>query len=419
MRGTATILHADLDAFYASVEVRDDPSLAGKPVAVGGGVVLAATYEARRYGVRSAMTGGQARARCPGLIVVPARFTAYVEASRQIMEILERFTPRIEPISIDEAFLDVAGARALFGSPVEIAGTIRAEVRREAQLPISIGIASTKHLAKIASRLAKPDGLVAVEPGTEEEFLAPLPVGLLWGVGPVGEEHLARYGIATIGDLAALPPKTLAGWLGPHWGEHLWHLAHNQDHRSVERGHGAGSVGAQSAGDATDVDRRHRTLLSLADRIGTRLRRKGIAGRRITVRVRFREMRSVTRARMLPGPISETTSIYRVAAELADGAVAESADETVTLVGISVSALTRRPHLQLELALGGLDGDPATRPGSPTSSRLRDLDAAVDAARERYGRDAVRRAAVAGHEPEQRSPTDELEAPERRPAHGS
>jgi len=408
----ASILHADLDAFYASVEVRDNPALVGKPVAVGGGVVLAATYEARAFGVRSAMTGRTARRLCSNLVVVPARFSAYVAASKVVMEILERYTPKIEPISIDEAFLDVGGAEALFGTPADIARAIRADVASEARLPISVGIATTKHLAKIASRLAKPDGLVLVEPGREEEFLHPLPVSYLWGVGPVGEERLARYGIHTIGELAALPSDALTGFLGPHWGEHLWNLSNNRDQRSVAHRGRAGSVGAQSAGDGTDTDRRHRTLLELADRIGTRLRRKGIGGRRITARIRFRDMKAITRARMLPGPISETTAIYRVAAGLVDPAVAERPDDRVTLVGISVSALSERPHLQLELPMGGLEDDPTTRPGSTEHARRRALDAAVDQARARYGRSSVRRAAVMGNESEQRSPVEEMEAPD-------
>lgn len=411
MRAAATVLHADLDAFYASVEVRDEPSLAGKPVAVGGGVILAATYEARRFGVRAAMGGREARRRCPGLIVVPARFTAYVETSRVVMEILERYTPAIEPISIDEAFLDVTGSVGLFGPPVEIARRIRADVRSECRLPISVGVATTKHLAKIASRVAKPDGLVVVEAGQEEEFLHPLPVGHLWGVGPVGVERLARYGITTIGDLAALPPAALAAWMGPHWGEHLWHLAHNHDARRVQRERTAGSVGAQSASRATDVEERHRILLNLAERIGTRLRRKERAGRRVTVRVRFADMTAVTRAATLPGPVSETTAIYHQAAALADALVAERGEgREVSLVGISISLLQQAPHIQLELPLGSLGADPVVRAGSSENVRQHDLDAAVDRARARFGRDAVQRASVARDTPEIRSPVDEMDA---------
>lgn len=411
MRGEATILHADLDAFYASVAVRDDPTLVGLPVAVGGGVILAATYEARRHGVRSAMSGIEARRRCPDLRIVPARFEEYVATSRRVMAVFERYTPHVESISIDEAFLDVAGSVGLFGPPATIATSLRKVIRDELGLPISVGAATTKHLAKIASRVAKPDGLVIVPAGRETDFLHPLPVTYLWGVGPVGEERLARYGISTIGQLAAFGPETLATWLGDHWGPHLWHLANNRDARPVERSLGAGSVGAQSAGGATDLETRHRTLLSLAERIGTRLRRKARAGRRITVRVRFDDMKSVTRAASLPGPIAETDAIYRQAAALADTLVAARGEgRAVTLVGISVSKLQKAPHIQLELALDGLEEDAVVRAGSTENVRRRDLDAAVDRARERFGRDAVRRAANLGFDAEIRSPTDEFEA---------
>ena len=410
MTSAATILHADLDAFYASVEVRDDPTLRNKPVAVGGGVILAATYEARRFGVRSAMSGADARRRCPDLIVIPGRFDAYVEASKQVMTIFDRYTPLVEAISIDEAFLDVSGSLRLFGSPVDMARSIRAAVHDEVGLPISVGVATTKHLAKIASRVAKPNGLVVVAEGTEDRFLEPLPVGYLWGVGPVGEERLAAYGVRTIGDLAGLPAETLAAWMGPHWGHHLSALAHNRDPRHVERDRRAGTVGAQSAGDATDPDRRHRTLLGLAERIGTRLRRKGIGGRRVTVRVRFADMAAVTRASTLPGPISETDAIYRAAAGLVDGLVGERAEaRRVNLVGISIGHLESTPQIQLELPLGGLDLDSVARAGSVENVRRHDLDAAVDRARERFGRTAIRRAALLGHDPEERSPTDRLD----------
>jgi len=410
MCSAATILHADLDAFYASVAVRDDPSLQGLPVAVGGGVILAATYEARRFGVRSAMNGAEARRRCPDLRIVPARFEEYVVSSKQVMEIFGRYTPLVEAISIDEAFLDVGGSVALFGSPADMARSLRQTVRDEVGLPISVGVASTKHLAKIASRVAKPDGLVVVPPGRETEFLHPLPVTYLWGVGPVGEGRLAQYGITTIGQLAKLRPETLESWLGHHWGPHLWRLANNIDARPVEGRKGTGSVGAQSAGRATDLEVRHQRLLSLAERIGTRLRRKERAARRITVRVRFDDMSAVTRAVTLPGPIAETTAIHHQATALADALVAERGDgREVTLVGISVSMLHKAPHIQMELALDDLGEEAVTRAGSIDNLRHHDLDAAVDEARNRFGRDAVRRAAILGSDPEIRSPTDELE----------
>ncbi len=410
MAVTATTLHADLDAFYASVEVRDDPLLQGLPVAVGEGVILAATYEARRHGVRSAMNVAEARRRCPDLRVVPGRFEAYVAASRQVMELFERYTPYVESISIDEAFLDVAGSVRLFGRPDEIARSLRAAVRDEVGLPISVGVATTKHLAKIASRVAKPNGLIIVPSGSEEEFLHPLPVTYLWGVGPVGEERLAQYGISTIGQLAEIRPAFLAKWLGEHWGRHLWHLANNHDSRPVERSAEAGSVGAQSAGHTTDLEARHRSILSLADRIGTRLRRKKRAGRRVTVRIRFDNMSAVTRAVTLPGPIAETTAIHHQATALADALIAERGEgRDVNLIGISISMLQRAPHIQMELSLPGLSGDAVVRAGSTENLLHHDLDRAVDEARSRFGRDAIKRAAALKAEPEIRSPTDELE----------
>ena len=412
--GAATILHADLDAFYAAVEVRDQPALRGRAVAVGGGVILSATYEARSLGVHAPMGIGTALRLCPSLVVVPPRFHHYVDISRAVMEVLTRFTPLVEPISIDEAFLDVRGATRLFGEPGTIAGDIRTAVRRELDLPISVGGATTKHLAKIASRVAKPDGMLLVAPGTEKAFLRPLPVGFLWGVGPVGEERLARYGMRTIGDLAEVSADTLAAWMGEHWGRRLWHLANNLDARTVEGVAAAGSVGAQSAGEATGVAERHTTLLALADRIGTRLRRKENAGRRITVRVRFADMTAVTRSLVLPAAIAETTSLYRAAAALTDALILDrSGGRRGNLLGISVDQLEEAPHLQLELPLGPGAGqeDPALRAGSETHRRLRSLDAAVDVARSKFGRGAVQRAAVLGREPEERSPTAAAEEP--------
>jgi DNA polymerase-4 len=323
------------------------------------------------------------------------------------MDILESFTPNVEPISIDEAFLDVAGSIHLFGPPEDIARRIRQRVRAEVALPISIGVATTKHLAKIASRVAKPDGLVVVPPGEEERFLDPLPVGMVWGIGPVGEDRLARYGIHTIGELRAMPQSSVVEWFGQAWGASLWERARNEDPRAVERRARAGSVGAQSAGEATDPERRHTTLLALADRVGSRMRRKQIAGRRMTVRVRLDDMTSLSRARVLAGPIAETTPLFRVATELVDGLIHErAANRGITLVGISVSMLEEAPHLQLTLPLGE---EAVTIAGSATHLRARDLDAAVDRARERFGRPAVTRGALLRGTPEERSPTEAME----------
>jgi DNA polymerase-4 len=405
--GAADIIHADLDAFYAAVEVRDRPGLRGLPVAVGGGVVLSATYEARRFGVSAPLPIGQARRRCPGLILVPPRFRAYVEASRNVMTILDTFTPAVEPISIDEAFLDVAGCTHLFGSAAAIGGLIRLRVREEVGLPISVGVATTKHLAKIASRVAKPDGMTVVPAGTEADFLAPLPVGLVWGIGTVGEQRLARYGVATIGDLRALPEATVAAWFGHHWGPHLWALANNRDPRPVHLRARTGSVGAQSAGDATDPVRRHHTLLGLAERIGPRLRRKGLAGRRITVRIRLDDRSLLSRARTSSGPLAETTPIFRIAAELTDSLIAKRASaRRITLLGIAVSSL--EPSSPLQLCLPALDGGEGTLPGTPSHVRFRAIDEAVDRTRERFGPRAVVRASLLEWEAEERGPADHL-----------
>jgi DNA polymerase-4 len=410
VRAAPTILHADLDSFYASVEVRDRPELTGLPVAVGGGVILAATYEARRFGVSAPLGGAEARRRCPDLVVVPPRFEAYVAASRQVMEILESYTPAIEPISIDEAFLDVAGSEHLFGPAPRIGEAIRERVRAEVGLPISVGCATTKHLAKIASRVAKPDGLCLVPAGQEQAFLDPLPVDLIWGIGPVTRARLARYGVATIGDLRSLDPEVLRAWLGDHWGPHLGALARNDDPRRVRGVPRAGSLGSQSAGDATDPDRRHTTLLALADRVASRLRRVDLATGRITARVRLDDLSYLSRARVLAGPIAETTPIARIAVELVETLIAERAPgRRITLVGITCSLLERRPHLQLSLAG---EGDDVTRSGSPDHLRHHDLDRAVDRARQRFGRHIVDRAALLGRRPEERSPIEALEGEE-------
>lgn len=416
MPGAATILHADLDAFYAAVEVRDRPELRGRPVAVGGGVILSATYEARAWDVHAPMGGRIARSRCPQLVIVPPHFERYVAASDQVMEILRRFTPMVEPISIDEAFLDVTGSTHLFGSPVEIATRIRSLVASEVGLPISVGVATTKHLAKVASRVSKPDGLLVVAPGDEAAFLAPLPVGHLWGVGPVGEQRLARYGIHTIGDLLEADAAALAGWFGVHQGRHLSDMASNRDDRFVRSGPArAGSVGAQSAGDCSDPQIRDRVLLGLAERVGYRLRRRGVAGSRITVHVRFSDQSRVSRSLMLPGPLAETTSLFRAAAALTHALVGErSQGRGVTLVALSMDRLQTAEHLQLEMPLGLGPADPALRSGSVRHARLRALDGAADRARSRFGRDAVRRATLLQYDPEERSPAAAVAALEER-----
>jgi DNA polymerase-4 len=391
----ATILHADLDAFYASVEQLLDPSLRGRPIAVGGGVVLAASYEAKAYGVTGGMGGRRARELCPHLQFVGGHFSEYQRLGDQVIEILRDFTPLVERISIDEAFLDVAGSVHLFGPPRFMAESIRRRVREEAGLPVSVGVARTKHLAKIASQVAKPDGLIVVSPEHELEFLHPLPVELMWGVGPVTKARLADRGIQTIGELAATPGQSLQHLLGTAAGSKLGSLAWNQDARSIETSHRAGSVGAQSAFGRKQKSEEliRMTLRYLADRVATRLRAKQRAGRTITVRVRFAEMQSVTRSVTLPSPISATPILAAVAHSLVETALADHPEEAViTLLAISVSHLIYEPALQLELPYEL--GEDEQRPGTEAGSARWALDRSVDAVRDRFGRKSVGYASV-------------------------
>jgi DNA polymerase-4 len=390
MAPAATILHADLDAFYASVEQLLDPSLRGKPIAVGGGVVLAASYEARAFGVRGGMPGSRARVLCPQLIFVGGHFGDYQRLGDAAIKVLGDFTPLVERISIDEAFADVAGCTHLFGSPAEIACAIRARVRSELGLPISVGVARTKHLAKIASQVAKPDGLVVVDPGSELDFLHGLSVELMWGVGPVTKARLAEIGVETIGQLANTRAGSLERLLGPAAGEKLSDLAWNRDPRRIRSRHRARSAGAQSAiGRKPAVEHVFRpTLLHLADRIATRLRAKSRPGRTVTARVRFADLNSVTRSVTLAAPISATVMLAGIAEELVRAILKEYPDEkTISLLAISVSHLEEHWDLALELPLG-LE-DEARRPGSRIGLARFEADRAVDRIRDRFGRDAI------------------------------
>jgi DNA polymerase IV len=396
MEATATILHADLDAFYASVEQLLDPSLRGRPIAVGGGVVLAASYEAKGFGVRGGMPGRRARELCPQLTFVPGHFKEYQRLGDAAIEVLGDFTPLVERISIDEAFADVAGCTHLFGPPPEIAQAIRRRVRAELGLPISVGVARTKHLAKIASQVAKPDGLVVVDPETELEFLHPLPVELMWGVGPVTKARLAENGITTIGQLAKTSRGVLEPLLGRAAGHKLAALALNRDPREIQTHHRARSAGAQSALGRKPAEERvfRPTLNHLADRIGTRLRAKSWLGRTVTVRVRFADFRSVTRSITLSAPISATAILADVAEDLVRGALADHPDErTLSLLAISVSNLGKQPEIQLELPLGL--ADEKRRPGSKSGMARWVVDRAVDRVRDRFGWAAVGYGSVA------------------------
>lgn len=389
---TAHILHVDLDAFYASVEQLLDPTLRGKPVLVGGGVVLAASYEARAFGISAPMNVRAALARCPHAVVVDGSFSRYLEFSSQVMEICRDATPMIEQISVDEAFLDVSGTEHLLGTPREIGAEIRRRVRAEIGLPISVGIARTKFLAKVASGQAKPDGMIEVLPADELTWLHRLGVRVMWGVGPVTERALDELGVSTVGDLAATPLPALQARLGRHTAAHLVALAHNQDPRPVVTSHRGKSVGAQSAlGAGTrDLTELSAVLLGLSDRVARRLRRKDLAARTITIRARSVDMASHTRAETVSSAVSSTAAIHHVGMPLLEAAI-DDTQGPITLVGVSASKLEHRTVLQLELPFDS--GDPA-RAGSVRGAAALLLDTQIDAARERFGTDVVGRASV-------------------------
>lgn len=396
MAASATILHADLDAFYASVEQMLDPTLLGKPIAVGGGVVLAASYEAKQFGVRGGMSGREAKKLCPQLIFVGGHFDQYQRLGDAAIKIMSDYTPLIERISIDEAFADVAGCEHLFGTPGEIAVQIRERVRAEVGLPISIGVARTKHLAKIASQVAKPDGLALVDPSIEMEWLHSLPVELMWGVGPATKARLATMGITTIGQLAAAPGRSLESLIGTAASQKLQSLAFNRDPREIDMDVRARSAGAQSALGRKPATRAvvRPALAHLADRIASRLRAKSLSGRTINVRVRFGDMRAVTRALTLDAPIAATATLAEIAEGLVMGVLADYPHEAViTLVAISVSHLARQPTLQLELSLG-LPGE-QHRPGTKRGASRWLADKAMDKVRTRFGWEAIAYGAVA------------------------
>src|SRR6202035_3533922 len=367
------------DSFYASVEQRDDPALRGRPVIVGGGVVLAASYEAKAYGVRTAMGGLQARRLCPHAAVVPPRMAAYTQASDAVFEVFRDTSPLVEAISVDEAFLDVGGLRRVSGTPVQIAARLRSEVRDRVGLPITVGIARTKFLAKVASQEAKPDGLLLVPPGRELAFLHPLPVRRLWGVGAVTADKLRAHGIETVADVAELSESMLASLVGGGMGGRLYALSHNVDARRVSTGVRRRSVGAQRAlGRAgntmspADIDA---VVIGLIDRIATRMR---AAGRTVTLRLRFNDFGRATRSRTLPWATSSTQTILATARRLVVAAAPLIAERGLTLVGFAVSEIDRSGAEQLML--------PFTAQSEPAA-----VDAAVDRVRRRYGKSALTR----------------------------
>ena len=380
------ILHADLDSFFASVEQRDDPTLRGRPVLVGGGVVLAASYEAKAYGIRSGMGGGQARRLCPNAIVVPPRMTAYSEASAAVFEVFRDTTPLVEPLSIDEAFLDVGGLRHVSGTPVQIATALRRDVRERVGLAITVGVARTKFLAKVASGLGKPDGLLVVPVDGELEFLHPLPVERLWGVGRVTAEKLRDRGIHRVGEVADLDLAALIAMLGPGSGRHLHALAHNRDPRRVQTGRRRRSIGSQRA-----LGRRRlapgeldATLAGLVDRVARRLRSGERQCRTVVLRLRFDDFTRITRSHTLPMATAETELLLAALRRLLRDAGPLIRTNGLTLIGIT---------------LANLDGAETLQPELPFGPDLRQLDQALDGIRERYGSAAITRGALLGRDP--------------------
>jgi DNA polymerase-4 len=378
-----SILHADLDSFYASVEQRDDPRLRGKPVIVGGGVVLAASYEAKAFGIRTAMGERRARRLCPDAVVVPPRFRAYVDASKAVFRVFDDLCPVVEGISIDEAFLDVRGLERIWGTPDEIAVRLRRSVLEEVGLPITVGVARTKFLAKVASGVAKPDGLLVVPTDAELEFLHPLPVERLWGVGPVTAERLRRRGITTVGQVAGIPEAALVWMLGRASGRQLHALAHNRDPRPVVRRRRRRSIGSQCAlgrGERPpeEIDA---IVVALVDGVARRLRRANRVGRTVVLRLRFDDFTRATRSRTLRRPTAHTGTILAAMQDLVNAARPLIAERGLTLIGVTVANLDDDVPLQLVLPFDHADMA---------------LDRALDEVRERFGRRSVTRAVVLG-----------------------
>ena len=383
MSKEATILHADVDAFYASVAQRDDPRLRGLPVIVGSGVVLAASYEARAYGVRGAMGGRLARRLCPQAVVVEPRWSAYVEASKALFRVFEQTAPLVEGLSMEEAFLDVRGLRRISGSPTEIAVRLRRDVLERVGVTITVGVARTKFLAKMASQTAKPDGLLVVPPDGELAFLHPLPVERLWGVGPATAAKLHDRGINTVRQVAELTEEAMVAILGRATGRHIHALAHNRDPRRVRAGRRRRSIGSQSA-----LGRSSRThsgldavVVALVDRVTRRMRASGRAGRTVMLRLRFGDFTRAARSHTLSQPTAHTQTILATARMLLSAATPLIARRGLTLVGVTVGNLVGPGWgVQLTLPVDGSRGDA--------------LDAALDELRDRFGPQAVTRATL-------------------------
>lgn len=387
---SASILHADLDSFYASVEQRDDPALRGRPVIVGGGVVLAASYEAKAYGVRTAMSGGQARALCPHALVVPPRMGAYSQASKDVFAVFHDTTPLVEPLSVDEAFLDVSGLARVSGTPVQIATRLRAQVKERVGLPITVGIARTKFLAKVASQEGKPDGLLLVPPDRELAFLHPLPVHRLWGVGAKTAEKLHAHGIETVAHVAELSEATLGTMVGGAMGRQLFALSRNIDRRRVTPGVRRSSVGAQRAlgrrGNSMSAAEIDAVVVNLVDRITRRMRAAGRTGRTVVLRLRFDDFGRATRSHTLPRATASTDVILAAARELVAAAAPLIAERGLTLVGFAVTNIDRGGSQQLEL--------PFAEKPDPVA-----IDSAIDQVRQRFGNALLTRGVLVGRDP--------------------
>ncbi|MGI8904524.1 MAG: DNA polymerase IV [Solirubrobacteraceae bacterium] len=379
-----TILHADLDAFYASVEQRDDPGLRGRPVIVGAGVVLAASYEAKAYGVRTAMGGAQARRLCPGAVVVPPRMSAYAEASKAVFKVFDLTAPVVEGLSIDEAFLDVRGLTRISGTPTEIAVRLRREIREQVGLPITVGIARTKFLAKVASAMAKPDGLLLVPPAGELAFLHPLSIERLWGVGRVTADKLRACGITTVGEVGDLAEATLASILGRASARHLHALAHNRDPRPVQGRRRRRSIGAQRALGRGPNARGQiaLALVALVDRVARRLRAAHRACRTVVLRMRFDDYSRATRSHTMSAATKHTPTILATARALLTAALPTIERRGLTLIGVALTNLADDGAIQLSLPF----------------DRARELDATLDDVRDRFGSAAIGRAALLGHD---------------------
>ncbi|WP_420463979.1 DNA polymerase IV [Candidatus Palauibacter sp.] len=401
---TRTVLHVDMDAFYAAVEIREDPSLRGKPVVIGSdprngrgrGVVSTANYEARRYGVHSALPISQAWRRCPGAVYIRPRIGFYAEISARIFDIFRSFTDQVETLSLDEAFLDVTASRRLFGDGPEIAARVKRRIAREERLTASVGVAASKYVAKVASDLEKPDGLVVVPAGTEREFLAPLEVSRLWGAGPKIQARLAGLGLETIGKVARLDPTAIERSLGPRLGRRLHDLANGRDARRVNPAAGRKSLGKEITfpEDVSDRDRVENTLLGLCEGVARGLRRHGIAGRTVLLKLRWDGFETHTRQRTLERPADTTEAIWPVARSLFRDA--DDPRRQVRLIGVSLSGFDQPAAEQLAL-LDEEGGAPAAPAGGERPERR--LAETMDTLTERFGRDALKRAALLDSQP--------------------